>query len=176
MRPRPRFIFATIFCLITIFLMVTLDLARTSAEIRLDSGDLRYCYFGVPLVYEQMPEPQRTRLLGLTSGSSVCRNVWHQCAVYPLPTTNNTDLMCRRFYLKLDAWIDVDRDLARAGIEEVGEYIITTRVRNGLPQSYPLMWPVSEGKDGRMQVRSDWRDDEMIQSYRQSISVIPPVP
>jgi hypothetical protein len=154
--------------------MVISGRALTSADIRLDSGDLRYRYFGIPIVYERMPEPQRARLLALTSGSSVCRNVWCPCAVFPLPTSNNTDAMCRGFYMKMDAWIDVDRTLARAGIEDVGRYVIDTGVRQGLPRSFPLMRPVELGKGGRMRVRSDWREDEGVQLYRESVAATRP--
>src|SRR4051794_30927178 len=104
MRPR-RLLSSTIFSLLAIVALMTISgRALTSADIRLDTGDLRYRYFGIPIVYEKMPEPQRTRLLALTAGSAVCRNEWYQCAVFPLPTTNHTDGMCRGFYMKIDAW------------------------------------------------------------------------
>lgn len=176
MRPRKLLSAACVGLVAVVALMTISGRALTSADIRLDSGDLRYRYFGIPIVYERMPEPQRTRLLALTAGSSVCRDVWRQCAVFPLRTTNNSDAMCRGFYLKIDAWIDVDRALARAGIEDVGRYVIETRVREGLPRSFPLMLPVERGEGGRMRVRAEWREDERVQVYRESVSTTRPAP
>src|SRR4051794_11018966 len=80
----------------------------TSADIRLDTGDLRYRYLGVPLSYERMPEPQRSRLLALAAGSNVLRPEWHTCATFPKVGSNNPDRMCRGWYFQASVWAAED--------------------------------------------------------------------
>lgn len=149
----------------------------SSADMRLDTGDIRYRYFGVPLIYERMPEPQRSRLLSLASTSSILVAEWHQCANYPLPTTNNTDAMCRGFYTKVDAWIDVDPHIARLAAEDLATYIRVTNARESLPESYALLsgFVVDWTNANRYAVRGDWRDDEAVRAYFEAHGVaIPP--
>lgn len=152
-------------------------LGPSSADIRLDTGDLRYRYFGIPIVYERMPEPQRSRLLALASQSPILVSEWHQCANYPLPTTNNTDGMCRDFYFKIDAWIDVDPQIARLAAEDVASYIRDTNALESLPKSYSLLsgFVVEWTADNRQSVREDWRDDEGVRAYFDTHGIaIPP--
>ena len=93
-----------------------------------------YRYFGIPIVYDRMPEPQRSRLIDLTSNSALCRSEWRRCARYPLRGTNDRAAMCQSFYGRIEAWIDVDPKLALAGVNDIGRYIIDNK-REGLPQS-----------------------------------------
>ena len=137
----------------------------SSADIRLDTGDLRYRYLGIPLVYERMPEPHRSRLLSLARESSALEAEWHQCADYPLPTTNHTDRMCRVFYYKIEAWIREDRIIALSAAEDVAEYIRTTNAKHSLPESVALLKHGDWNDDGDYTVRGDWRDDDDLRSY-----------
>src|SRR5436309_138335 len=49
----------------------------STAEIRLDTGDIRHFYFGIPIGQTRMPEPQRSTLLTLSRGSSVLQLRWY---------------------------------------------------------------------------------------------------
>ncbi len=152
----------------------------SSADIRLDTGDLRYRYLGIPVVYERMPEPQRSRLQSLASQSSVLVDEWHQCADFPLPTTNNTDGMCLSFYMRADAWIDVDQNVARLALEDVATYIRDTHARESLPHSFALLngFVIELTDDHRYAVRSEWREDEAVRTFFEShgIPIPPPNP
>jgi hypothetical protein len=138
--------------------LVYFGLAPTSTDIRLDTGDLRYRYFGIPLIYDRMPEPQRSRLLELTRGSKVCTSEWKRCAKFPLHGSNNPDAMCRGFYMRIEAWVDVDKKLALAGVEDVARYVRETNATEGLPKSAPLLseteW--SDQRPNAMRVKKDW--------------------
>lgn len=151
---------------IVIGYLLMYGMGPTSGDIRLDSGDLRYRYFGIPIIYERMPEPERSRLIKLTSKSSICRNEWHQCVVYPLRGSNNPDWMCRGFYWRIVKWIDVDPELALAGVDDVGRYIIDTHARQGLPKSMPLISGFTFDNNGG--IRADWREDEGVKYYLES--------
>ncbi|MDB5319775.1 MAG: hypothetical protein JWN40_1406 [Phycisphaerales bacterium] len=155
-----------------IAVVVYFSLGPTSADMRLDTGDLRYRYMGIPIVYERMPEPQRSRLLQLTQGSRVCAPTWEQCASFPLHTSNNPDAMCRGFYMRIDAWIDVDKKLALAGVEDIARYISETNGRRGLPRSTPLLFKTKWSDDDRartMRVEEGWQADAGIAEYRKSL-------
>jgi len=158
-------------CILVVLLLTTLAIGQyglTSTDIRLDTGDLRDRYFGIPLVYYRMSEPQRSRLLQLTQGSGVCTPTWKQCATYPLPTSNNTALMCQYFYFSMDAWIPVDKKLARAGVEDVARYIIETKAQSGLPKSMPLILKAFY-TDDVSRIDAEWHEDPRIKEYRKDL-------
>jgi hypothetical protein len=130
---------------------------------RLDSGDVRYCFLGIPLSTKRMTEPQRTAILRIASGSLILRPVWRTCVVYPLPTTNNPDAMCRRFYREAAAWVDVDATIARMALEDIATYIEKTRAQYSLPDSCHVLGPDVVRRDGR--IVDDWRTNEMVRIY-----------
>src|SRR5262249_30049256 len=100
-----------------------------TGQIRLDCGDLRYCLFGIPLTYDSMPEPWRSSLIAVVKASPVARPVWRTCVTYPLPTSNNSDRMCRRFYCDAAAWVAIDPAIARFAVEDIADYINKTNAR-----------------------------------------------
>jgi hypothetical protein len=152
----------------------TLLYGPTSAEIRIDTGDLRYRYLGIPLEYKNMPEPERSLLLELAKKSNVLDGSWHECAKYPLPTTNNTDTMCRLFYHRVATWVQVDPQLALFLAEDVARYIQQTKARHGGPKgSYLLLWLMENDDDGSDVVKDGWQDDEEVQAYLQSVGYTP---
>jgi hypothetical protein len=137
----------------------------SSADIRLDTGDLRYRFLGIPLYYEPMREPCRTQLLQLARESKTLTDDWCQCADFPLPTSNNTHLMCRTFYCEITAWIKEDPTLALLIAEDVARYIRQTQVREGLPESIHLLSYARPDPTGNWILRPGWRDDEAIKAY-----------
>jgi hypothetical protein len=142
----------------------------SSADIRIDTGDLRYRYGGIPLVVYRMPEPDRAELLELAKQSGFADSSWHQCAKYPLPTTNNTDAMCRMFYLRVAAWAREDQVIAGHLMENVVRYIRQTNARQGGPEGFVLLfWASDYADDGSLRLRDGWQEDEEVQAYLQSI-------
>jgi hypothetical protein len=135
-----------------------------TAQIRLDTGDLRWCIWGMPVGFEDMPEPYRGRILAASQGSTVLRAKWRTCAIYPLPTSNNPDSMCRRFYREASAWCSVDPTIARFALEDIATYINNTKAQWSLPDSIWILGPdvVSWGTG---QVTADWRTNHMVQMY-----------
>ncbi|MFH1746348.1 MAG: hypothetical protein ABIG44_04815 [Planctomycetota bacterium] len=140
-----------------------------SAQIRLDTGDLRYCLLGIPLQYDRMSEPQRSAILAISSKSPPISSKWVTCAVFPLPTSNNSHWMCVRYYCEVTAWMDVDPVLARMILEDIADYIETTNVMYSLPESHSMLNPgvVEYGKDGKYRVIDGWENDEGVQLYCQ---------
>jgi hypothetical protein len=147
-----------------------------SGEIRLDTGDLRYCFLGIPYSSRRMPEPERSLLLSVARDSEILKPQWHTCVRYPLPTSNNSDLMCRRFYCHATAWISVDPALARLILEDIAKYVVETDARYSLPESCPMLTPPTvEWEDsGRARVPEDWRDSVGSEWYCEQKGYSPP--
>jgi hypothetical protein len=140
----------------------------TSADIRLDTGDLRYCYLGIPLVYERMPEPQRSQLLALAANSKVLRPEWCKCATFPLRSSNNEDGMCRGLYYKASVWAAQDPQLARLLLEDVAaNYIAAPNATQGSSASVGLLsgFFVQPDTTGKWVVKQGWRQDEEALEY-----------
>lgn len=95
----------------------------TSAQIRLDTGDLRYCWWGIPLRQEQMPEPERSKIQALAKKSKAVPEIWVTCVEYPKHTSNNPDLMYQGFYEKIARHADDDPGLALWQLEDLAAVI-----------------------------------------------------
>ena len=140
----------------------------TSAEIRLDTGDLRHCFHGIPVSYTPMPEPQRSQLLALTKMSRLCLPVWVRCAELPQAGTNCKECMCRSFYHYGLAWLDEDPKIALAVLEDVAVYIKTTNAKAGLPESWHLFRYADQAPGGEYRLSGDWQGDPHVQAYIES--------
>ncbi|NJL30523.1 MAG: hypothetical protein HC898_02195 [Phycisphaerales bacterium] len=85
--------------------------------------------------------------------------------------------MCRGFYFKVDAWIDVDPNIARLAAEDVATYIRVTNAKESLPESYALLrgFVVDWTNANRYTVRYDWRDDEAVRAYFEAhgVAILP---
>jgi hypothetical protein len=158
------------------FALFALLRGPTSVQIRLDTGDLRYCYFGVPVWWERLPEPRRTQLLSLSNGSSVLKPRWFTCAIFPLPTSNNTHLMCRSWYFDATVWIHEDPKLARWMLEDVAGYIALTNAKQGLPASSMFLsgFFVEPDDNGQWAVKKGWQADAEVQAYLEMKGNAPP--
>jgi hypothetical protein len=143
----------------------------TSGQIRLDSGDLRYCWCGVPLWYKRMAEPERSKLMALASMSPAIPAKWVTCVTYPLPSSNNTDLMCSDFYYSVAVWKDEDPKIARWAMEDVADYIPHMLTRGGLPISCGLFFVVDHGAH---RLEADWREKDDVKAYCAEHGYVPP--
>jgi hypothetical protein len=94
-----------------------------NGQIRLDTGDLRYCWWGIPLEYDEMPEPQRSKIVALAKKSSAVPAIWVMCVRYPKDTTNNLDIMYQGFYRRIAWQAGEDPDLAKWQLEDVAATI-----------------------------------------------------
>ena len=147
----------------------------TSADIRIDTGDLRYRYFGLPLRYKRMPEPTRSALIELSRRSEMLSPEWYQCAVFPLPTSNHPDRAWQSFYRQVFVWIDEDPEIARALAEDIARHFIEDSAESGLDASIVFFSPwVMEWDDrGGWKICADWRDEPGIQRYLKSKGLAP---
>lgn len=135
-----------------------------TAQIRLDSGDLRYCFLSIPLSFDRMPEPQRSAILAIARESGSLPTEWRTCAIYPLPTSNNPDSMCRGFYHEAAAWVAADRTIARMALEDIAAYVRKTKAQYLLPDSVWILGPVVVSWETGA-VPADWRTNDMVQMY-----------
>ena len=141
---------------------------RSSADIRMDCGDLRYRYFGIPLVYDSMPEPQRSKLLALSAKSKVLKDEWRTCATFPRQYSNNEDRACRSWYEDAVVWAKEDPEMARMLLEDVTAYLRAEDDLNG--SSKESSWilgsflVVDEKKDA-WAVKPNWRQDPAMLDY-----------
>lgn len=163
---------------LTVYSLIALALyafvhGPTSGQIRLDTGDLRYCWYGIPLRYRPMPEPERSHIVALASRAPAIPHRWVTCVTYPLPSSNNTDSMCRDFYWSVAIWSTVDRQIARRAFDDVVKYIDRTHATSGLPDSCEILdtfvvdWHSCT-------VNPAWRDMEEVKSYCTCIGYTPP--
>lgn len=133
----------------------------TSADIRLDTGDLRYRYLGIVPVYERMAEPYRSRLLALAVDSEHMEDRWVRLDDYPPTGSNNIDGMCWGKYAKLSAWALEDEQVARVLAHDLASWIRTTNAGHGLPENNAMFWLVQFDEEaGEYRVLPDWRQHE----------------
>lgn len=167
---KPNAARVTGFCFLVAFAIVVYCLLSGygfSGQIRLDTGDLRYCFLGVPYLYEPMPEPDRSALLSIAKESDLLKPAWHTCVRYPLPTTNNPDLMCRTFYAYAAAWARADGDLGKLALEDLATYIQKTGAQYGLPDSCLIFsaFLLERDDNGNLRAVDAWRDHERVRCY-----------
>jgi len=146
----------------------------TSGEVRLDTGDIRYCWWGIPLKYERMAEPQRSKLLALASKSPVIPAKWVTCTEYSLSPEYRPDRMCQGFYWSIAIWSDEDSKIARWAMDDVVEYL-NQNAKCGLPQSVHLLNDPIVDWHAR-KVNADWRDQDAVKSYCAAHGYVLPPP
>lgn len=140
----------------------------TSVEIRLDSGDVRYCWYGIPLKYERMREPQRSRLLALAAREPAIPAKWVTCFEgRPGPEANP---IIPGKYWGIAAWAGEDPNIARWLLDEVTDYLQSFKA-DGSPAH--LAW-VSMVDMPSCKVHADWRNDEEVRYFCSLHGYTPP--
>lgn len=137
----------------------------TSAEIRLDTGDLRYLRGDQVVKFREMEEPYRSTLLTVAGNSTALKAQWHLCSNNPSDPEHNTDKRCQRFFRNAAAWIIADREIGLLVAEDVVQYIETTDGQISAPDCYPLLIWVQKGPDGTLVVLNGWQKDEQVIQY-----------
>ena len=148
----------------------------TSGQIRLDTGDLRYCWYGIPLEYHPMAEPERSKLLALAAKSPTRPSIpakWVTCTTDPSSTEHRPHVMFREMYFSVAIWTDEDRQIARWAMDDLVDYVL--HAKWGLPKSRLLL--NGEVVDWRTcKVTADWRDRDEVKWYCADHGYIPPAP
>lgn len=130
-------------------------------DIRVDCGDLRYKYLGVPVWYESIGEPRRTILLSIAAASGKVEHVW----VPVVPQTTSYCIICeyKQWYRDTADWATADKTISRLMLEELSKNIINARgVEKAGVQSIFLMkcMAFNEGV-----VPADWTDYSEVRKY-----------
>ncbi|WP_146585754.1 hypothetical protein [Posidoniimonas polymericola] len=117
----------------------------SSVQVRLDTGDQRVCYWGIPAYYRLMPPEVRRTLASLEDEEAPNRWVW--CATQV--GSNNADAMVHRFYRCAAVWVSEDREVAKLIVRDLADYLRKTHATQGLPDCSPMLWPdvVEVGED-----------------------------
>jgi hypothetical protein len=136
----------------------------TSGQIRLDTGDLRYYWWGIPLKYERMPEPQRSKLLALASKAPAIPAKWVTC---------DTDRFCLSFYWSVAIWADEDPKIARWAMDDIVDYIPGMLSIGGLPKSGLVISIAVVDRQAR-RVDPGWRDNDDVRTYCAEHGYVPP--
>lgn len=143
-----------------------------NAQIRIDTGDIRYCFLKIPYRYVYMPDQERKAILSIIQNDPEIVGQWYICATFPLPSSNNTHLMCRHFYRAASAWVKVSPKIGRLVINDIILYIKKTGCKEGLPEcSFLISSELISTKEGKYILNPDWRTHEFVQQYLQEKGV-----
>ena len=135
-----------------------------TVEVRLDTGDRRFLFWGVPVALQSLPSEPRERLVSLQDPD--VPKEWTWCATQV--GTNHADAMVYGFYKNAAAWVEVDPEIAKLMVRDIAEYLQTTHGTHGLP-GCAILWPVVErDEEGRRHIVEDWQKNENVQYYLKS--------
>lgn len=150
------------FGVIGIFLLLSCMGVGSSVEFRLDTGDKRLLFWGIPVAYRS-PRPElRQGLLALDDSEIPQRWVW--CAQQV--GSNNADNMMSGFYHEAAAWLEVDPEIARLVLRDIAAYLQTTHATHGLPDCMEMLWPEAVGRDdGQYRVVKGWEKNPRVLAY-----------
>jgi hypothetical protein len=159
--PRRRFTLKMLLAIIGTFLVISgLGLAN-STEVRLDTGDQRDCFWGIPIVYRPMEPKSRVALLSLDDSRIPKEWVW--CATQV--GSNNAHWMVYHFYRDAAAWVRVDTEIARAVVRDIASYVQTSHATHGLPDSWGMISFVLESRGDSTWVVEGWEKNPRVRAY-----------
>lgn len=109
-------------CLDLLLLSGTIIIGRivlfgpTGAQFRLDTGDLRYTYFGIPGDTHRTSEPERSTIVSLAAGSAVLKPEW---VSVPYDRTHGPQWFSQHLFYRAAHWAVVDRQMSKALLEDI---------------------------------------------------------
>lgn len=163
--PLRKIVWRVTLCGITLVVLLAILGIGWSCQIRLDCGDLRFCFLGVPVQFESMREPERAALIRVSQQSVNAGPDWVWCATEV--GSNRPHRMCNRFYREAAAWAEIDPAISRFMLEDIAEYIRRTHGQRDLPACIVLRSVIDVGsKDtARLVVSSVWKKDPAVVEY-----------
>jgi len=134
-----------------------------TVQVRLDTGDQRALFCGIPYQYWPMHREVRDRLLSLRDPQIPSRWVW--CAQQV--GSNCPDAMIWSFYKKASAWVEVDRKIAALVVGDVVTYVATTHGRGGEITFSRMIWTdvVSSDENCTPRVLPGWENNPRVRWY-----------
>jgi hypothetical protein len=131
-----------------------------SVQVRLDTGDQRLCFWGIPVCYHPTESESRKALLSLDDLQVPRRWVW--CATKV--GSHNADAMVYRFYYEAAAWVEVDPEIAKLIVRDLAKYVQTTHATHDLPDC-TLILVVVDRRQPRAKVVEGWEKNQYVQAY-----------
>jgi len=144
-----------------------------AAELSLNSGDIRYYYFGLPLKYSRMPEPQRTDIVTVTSPLLKGGSEWAYVPVERTSSDSPPITRFRLFYSQASAWKRADPAICKFIFQDIMDAIHDRRwTDGGIPALRILEY--SDVFDANLnRVMPGWKVSTSVQDYCQSHSYTP---
>lgn len=157
---------------IPLFLLLSCLGLGSSVEFRLDTGDKRFVFWGIPVSHRSLRAEQRDANLSLSDAEVPRRWVW--CARQV--GTNDPDAMVSAFYRDAAAWVDVDPEIAKLVRRDIADYLQTTHAARGSPECFVMLWPtVVEREETGSHVVQDWQKNPDVQAYLARKGYVPHV-
>ena len=119
--------FLLAFSIISVFVLLSYQGVGSSVQVRVDTGDRRKCFWGIPVSYIPMKPESRNALLSLNDPQVPKRWVW--CATKV--GSNNSDRMVYSFYYEAAAWVDIDPAIAKLVVRDLANYVQMTHATHG---------------------------------------------
>ena len=162
-----RFLLVTFILLVLapILLPSIASTGPSSVEIRLDTGDLRYYWFGIKGRVEPMPEPYRSRLLALSAIPPAVREKWVTCGVVPHDNQHNPEGFYESSYVKVAEWAERDEKLARLLLLDLIEGTKKSSLSNEIRAPLYEAISVIRYEEFRGDSFKGWRDDPEVRRY-----------
>jgi hypothetical protein len=140
------------------------------AQIRLDTGDVRYCFLGIPFYYKYTPSQTRSAIISITGKDPSVEKKWFTCVIFPKKGSNNVELMYHNFYEEAAAWIRVDPKIASYIFKDIAADIVITSTKpekeqpEGL-QNYWQALDVVHRRNNEYYVDPNWKETEVVNGY-----------
>jgi hypothetical protein len=120
-------------------ILVMLLAVPPSIEIRIDCGDLRYKYFGIPIFVERMPDQYRVTLIA-TAGNASVSPAWVK--VLPKQTSNDNAHEYVDRYVAISIWAQADKNIGTLLLQDVSSGIKLANGKYYAPSyGMPLLRP-----------------------------------
>jgi hypothetical protein len=140
------------------FLSLLSIIAGPKVEIRLDCGDLRYVYLGIPLRYKVMEQPYREELFELGGNANISQR-W--APVPPRTTSNDNAAQFQNWYRHAAIWSSSDKTLAQLFLKDISESISSGHGLQFQNTDAGMLLRMAS----RPSLPVDWQDIKEIQIY-----------
>jgi hypothetical protein len=92
----------------------------TGAQFQLDTGDVRWTYFGIPRDTIRLDEPERSTIVSLAAGSAVLKPEW---VSVPYNMTQGPMVFGPKLFYRAARWAKVNRQMSKALLEDVARQV-----------------------------------------------------
>lgn len=142
-----------------------------NVQVRIDTGELRYTFFGVTYERQRHSRTIRERILSATRLPPPVPAEWYDClregARGPIAGEGSESCtMVYRWYRWASAWSEVDPSITRMILDEIvswlegGAWRGTTNLK-----CMAMLLPISLDDSGTPRLSSGWRTNEYVEAY-----------